>query len=114
MIKRLYTDICVFFHNLLTWPDNQIENGVNKTRILPGPFYPISAFEIGDTVSVKREAPGPGGRNGPNPVEEVGIMRLWGEMQPAIRICGLPFHPDEVILLKKLDKNKFPIHGLWQ
>lgn len=112
-MKKLFTAIRVFFTNLLNWPDNQIEDGVlDKTRALGGPFHTISDFETGDTVSVK-DGVCPGGRRS-QPVEEVGPMILHGEIQPGIRIRGLPYHPWEVIILKKLDKNKFPIHGLWQ
>ena len=79
---------------------------------LPGPFFSLTDFEVGDIVTVK---PGviPGGRIN-RMVEAVGPMKIHGEIQPGIRIMGMGYYPEEVILVKKRDKARNPIHGLWQ
>lgn len=84
----------------------------NKRKKLDGPFCRLEDFEVGDLVTTK---PGvcPGGRT-KVPVEEVGPMLLWGEIQPAVRVKNLPYLPEELILEKKRDKIKNPILGLWE
>ncbi len=108
----------------------------NETKRLKpweeGPQHTIDDFYVGQIVSVK---PGvcPGGRSH-RPVQEVGLMMLHGKVQPAVRVMGLPYYPDELTissedeikaankasLKAKLDKmerehNKIKqtIKGLW-
>jgi hypothetical protein len=53
-------------------------------------------FKRGDLVTTK---PGvcPGGRFCV-PVEAVGVMQIHGRQRHAVRVCGLPYYEDELIL----------------
>lgn len=89
--------------------NSETEQHGNK---LSGPFFSLTDFEVGDIVTVKSGVI-PGGRIN-CPVEEIGPMPIHGLIQPAIRVMGMPYYPEELILVKKRDKIKHAINGLWQ
>ena len=91
---------------------SQSEITESYKEYLSGPFFSFTDFEVGDIVTVKNGVV-PGGRIN-RMVEEVGEMRIHGEIHPAIRVMGMPYFPEELILVKKRDKARYPIHGLWQ
>ena len=101
------------FSSIKKWWDKNKTTTTEKNvrKPLLGPFYSFSDFEVGDLVTVK---PGvvPGGRYS-QPIEAIDYVPTFeGDgFEPAFFVRGVPYYPEELILIKKKPKT---IKGLWE
>lgn len=99
--------------NFFNWfKKKKSEQAFTFKKFLQGPFHDISEFEVGDLVTTKPDV-SPGGRTNV-PVSEVGPMMIHGQIAPAVRVMGLPYYADELIIVKKRAVIKESIPGLWR
>lgn len=100
------------FQTLFSRKKKNITPFQGTSKVLCDPFHSISDFEVGDIVTVKLGVI-PGGRQN-RLVEEVGEMRIHGEKAVGVRVMGMPYFPEELILVSKKPKIQQLINGLWQ